>query len=63
MIEYDIGYNNINIKRGHPKMPCDYRYLIGRKGVEILNCLIIFTNIQNCFRFKTIFPIPMFINR
>lgn len=34
MIEYDIGYNNINIKRGHPKIPCDYWYLIGRKMVN-----------------------------
>ena len=24
MIEYDIEYNNINIRRGHPKMPYDY---------------------------------------
>ena len=33
MVKDDIEYGNI--RRGHPKMPYDYWYLIGRK---IVNC-------------------------
>lgn len=55
-LENNVGYGNI--KERAPEGALWFLVF----NFEILNCLIGFTNIQNSFRFKTIFPISIFVN-